>query len=578
MSVTVATDAADDVAIGDNAVGGNGAMVGQVVTIEDNLVFTVGSIHNETELVVSLNVIVQTGVDVLDVLTDGQTGGNGAHGELDGHVGFVARTLHVEHGQSVNLGHASVVLVLEHLSQLFREGRGLSALNGQFFTLLTIKIIAIGDVVVRRVLDGGANLSRILNGSGQGLEVDRAVCQSVGTTHIQNQLAIDEDPHVVVTGEGELHGSLRSVSGNNLTILTNSKVDGELHAETVVGGITGLTGLIQGEETSVVVVVLRKAAGFHRISLGRGIVVIVIDVDSSILRRVVGVSGNAGIGIVGSLEGELQVRVVSHQSLAIGIIRGLPGLDRGLVEVKQLLTGHRVDQLTVLIQLAANKALHHSIQGVRQCHVGAGVPVIQANLIAIPVVLILINIAECLIGSTVTATDEQQVTKVQRIAILGIAFRIHSIRRNDMVQIGEHRVTCVLNHPVALVVARITIDVSEINAAVVEVVHNVSVDIVIVLFLTATTIGAPGAGTNLVARIPSRDGIQIRTISRHSQVIRLMSVVVAMEQNICCISRNFSGIDTIANLCHRNIAIGRSAPVVNHVGSAINSPHIGIQV
>ena len=127
----------------------------------------------------------------------------------------------------------------------------------------------IGIIECKRLFYGAAVLIRVAgcthrvgNSVGRsgdlicsGAEVDRTISRFVGAADIEDQLTVDEDPNVVITGVFELS---RTTIGEP-TVHRDREIHIHADAEAVVAGF--VIGAVEGEEAVIVVYLASIAAG-----------------------------------------------------------------------------------------------------------------------------------------------------------------------------------------------------------------------------------------------------------------------------------------------------------------------------
>ena len=145
------------------------------------------------------------------------------------HVGLPHTALHIEHGQGV--GGAVFVQMDGFAFRLGERDRFLIEVDG----------FVVG---ISRVDHGVCCVGVLVGADVGGYGAVRAKFQQTGrfvvrTADIQNQIAVNVDPHVVVTGEEELDGNFDVLAVavffyNNIAVLCKRKVKLQLGAKAVV--------------------------------------------------------------------------------------------------------------------------------------------------------------------------------------------------------------------------------------------------------------------------------------------------------------------------------------------------------
>ena len=418
-----------------------------------------GGGHGEIIIRDTADILQNTFVDIclIQLLTDGQTGGNGDHGKLHGEVGLKHTPFHVEYGHVVNF------TILEISQTQFAEflGRIFGCQNSTLFGITVVQPVVIalisitGGLVGIETLDHIAVCDRagIFHRSGQVGKIDCAGSHGVSAAHIQNQFAIDKDPNVIVAGEGKGDG----IAGCQLSVIAYGEVDAELGTEAIVDLVIGIVRLVQGVKTVVILLVLNVGIA------GVKLIIFIIVVYSVILGRIVRVGCDLLGGIVCHLEGELQVIVICHNPVTfVG-----PSLGCCLIEVQQGCAGDGVFQVAVGIQIAGYQPLNHTgsidfrlVVIETQRYVGSSAPVAKA----VP-----IGGAN---GHAVPGLNEVQRAKVQRI---GILVAVIHLLGNQVVQIGIDRILG--TEPFALIVGIVALCLVIVHTVVVQVVHQIHVHV-----------------------------------------------------------------------------------------------------
>ena len=241
--------------------------------------------------------------------------GNGdgvLHGqvELDLAVGSAFATLQIEDGQFVRIGSSECGTVLG--DQVAEQG------------LLKSK----GAVVIAASLCSQAIGFGVSNGIG--CKVDGNVQTVVDTAQVNNQLAIDEDPDVIVAGEGELDRFGAIIGLVHTAVRGHGEGNGGTHTEVIVhfgcckagaiivGSPNGGTAVAIGTAITLGITLVKIQAGIVGRSAAGTLGFILMEVNAVL-------AGIKGVGAVCIDKGHLHVGVdglhrgISVEDTAIGL-------------------------------------------------------------------------------------------------------------------------------------------------------------------------------------------------------------------------------------------------------------------
>ena len=180
---------------------------------------------DDVSLIQGKGVVLIGGGVLVGGLGDGQvTAGHHGQVELDLAVGVHRAPLQVEEGEGV-VGVVLQIPVAAALLQVSVDPVLVAGLGG------VERIADVHDAGLV-VLQIAIIIIDLIHSSSAGREIDLASVAVVDAAHVQNQNAVDVNPHVVVTGEGENH-----ILVVNLAILGHHEGGLDLHAEMVVGTV-----------------------------------------------------------------------------------------------------------------------------------------------------------------------------------------------------------------------------------------------------------------------------------------------------------------------------------------------------